>query len=69
MVPEGDRIWDRWICSKKPTKSNGAKEKDSLNVLTNNGWNKDRIPNGEEEKMDGLSMVDGFQVDGHKVDG
>ena len=68
MVLEGDRIWDRWIRSKKPTKSNGAKEKDGLNILTNNGQNKDRALDGEEKKMDRLSMVDGFQVDGHKVD-
>ena len=46
-----------------------AKEKDILNVLTNNRRNKDRAPNREEEKMDGLSMVDGFQVVGYKVDG
>ena len=53
---------------KKPTESNGAKKKYGLNVLINNRRNKDLTLDEEEEKMDGLSMVDRFQVDGHKVD-
>ena len=54
---------------KKPTESNGAKKKYGLNVLINNRRNKDLTLDEEEEKMDGLSMVDRFQVDEHKVDG
>ena len=47
---------------KKPTESNGAKKKYGLNVLINKRRNKDRAPDGEEEK------VEEFQVYGYKVD-
>ena len=53
---------------RKPTISDDTKERDSLNVLTNNGQNR-TCPKWRRRKTNGLSIVGGFQLNVHKVDG
>ena len=48
--------------------SNNTKERDGLNVLMNNEQNKSCF-DWRRRKTDGPSIVDEFQLNGHKGDG